>query len=409
MGYITSSAAPLGALADLLAAVVNPNLGGWQLSPIASEIERQAVRWVAELIGFPADCGGLFTSGGNVANLTAFLAARRARAPWDLRAQGFGGGDGRLLVYATEETHTWLEKAVDLFGHGAGAFRRIPLDDELRADVEGLAERIARDRAAGDHPFLLIGNAGSVSTGTIDPLDRMATIAAEQRLWFHVDGAYGAIAAALPDAPAELKALARADSVAVDPHKWLYAPLEAGCTLVRDPAALPDAFGHLPPYYHFSSGATEEINYYQHGLQNSRGFRALKVWLALRRAGREGIVRMVGDDVRLAAALARAVEAEPECELLTVRLSMVTFRYVPPGVDPRDPYSAARLDELNEALLSRLKVGGEAFLSNAQVAGRFALRACIVNFRTMLDDVEAIPPLVTRLGRELWREAGGAR
>jgi len=239
-GYITSSAAPLGALSDLLAAAVNPNLGGWQLSPMASEIERQAVSWIAEFIGFPKDCGGLFVSGGNAANFNCFLAARAAKAPWDLRQAGLAGGAGKMLVYATDEAHTWIQKAVDLFGHGNDAIRKIPTDEVQRADVRSLRGQITRDREQGDHPFLIVASAGTVSTGAIDPVREMAAIAREHDLWLHVDGAYGGLAAALPSASPDLKALADADSVAVDPHKWLYSPLEAGCALVRHEQAMLD-------------------------------------------------------------------------------------------------------------------------------------------------------------------------
>jgi glutamate/tyrosine decarboxylase-like PLP-dependent enzyme len=406
-GYITASAAPLGALADMLASAVNANLGSWQLSPFASEIERRTVRWIAELLGFPADCGGLFTSGGNVANFTAFLAARRARAPRNLREAGLGACDGRLLVYASEETHTWIQKAADLFGHGTGAVRWLPVDRELRADVSDLPDRIARDRAAGDRPFMVVGTAGTVSTGAIDPLARIADTCREHGLWFHVDGAYGALAAVLPDAPSDLRALCRADSVAVDPHKWLYAPLEAGCTLVRDPAVLADAFGFRPRYYHLGGAEDDRINYYALGLQNSRGFRALKVWLALRQVGRDGYAKMIGDDVRMAGVMADAVERAPECELLTRSLSIVTFRYVPPDLDRAAAAIDAYVDRLNEALLTRLNAEGELFLSNAVVDGRFVLRACVVNFRTDVDDASAVPEIVTRCGRAVHRELGG--
>jgi aromatic-L-amino-acid decarboxylase len=403
LSYITSSAAPIGALADLLAASINPNLGGWQLSPVASEIELQAVRWVAEFIGFPADCGGLFVSGGNVANFTCFLAARRARAPWNLQRHGLGGGTGRMIVYTTDETHTWIEKATDLFGHGTNVMHKIPLDGTLRADVGALRKTIEQDRLAGDHPFLLVASAGTVSTGAVDPIREMSEIAREHGLWLHVDGAYGALAAALPGAPEDLRALSVADSVAVDPHKWLYTPLEAGCVLVRDPAALPRAFSYTPRYYHFNTAEEPETNFYELGLQNSRGFRALKVWLSLRQVGRTGFVRMIQDDIRLAEEIFRLIDVHPEFEAKSQGLSITTFRFVPPDLDPGDERTNPYLDELNEALLARVKSSGEVFLSNAVVDGRFLLRSCIVNFRTSLEDVEALPEIVARHGRQLDR------
>jgi glutamate/tyrosine decarboxylase-like PLP-dependent enzyme len=395
LGYITSGAAPIGMLGDFLAAAMNPNVGSFRLSPMATEIEAQTVRWIADLIGFPAG-GGLLVSGGNMANFVGFLAGRKAMTPWDVRAQGTGVG--RLRVYSSAETHTWIQKAADLFGLGTEAVRSIPVDARQRMRMEPLREAIASDGAHGDHPAIVVGTAGTVSTGAVDPLREIADLCAAEKLWFHVDGAYGGFAAALPGASDDLKALSRADSVAVDPHKWLYAPLEAGCALVRDAGALRDAFAYHPPYYHFDAG-DDTVNYYELGLQNSRGFRALKVWLGLRRAGREGIVRMIADDCDLADELFNIVSVTPELEPGTRELSITTFRYVPKDLAGR-PEAAKYLNALNEAIVERMQAGGEAFVSNAIVAGRYLLRSCVVNFRTTRDDIAAIPPLVVRLGRE---------
>jgi glutamate/tyrosine decarboxylase-like PLP-dependent enzyme len=398
MGYITSSAAPLGMLADLLAAAVNPNVGGWELSPVASEIEAQAVRWVAELVGYPTDCGGLLVSGGNMANFACFLTGRRAMLGESARSTGLGV-TAPLRVYASAGTHTWIQKAADLFGLGTDAIRWIPTDGAQRMRTDVLRECLREDLARGDRPIMVIGTAGSVATGAVDPIRELAEICQAHGLWFHVDGAYGAPAAVLADAPEDLHALALADSLAVDPHKWLYAPLEAGCVLVREPVRLGEAFGYTPTYYRFDTQGDEPpINYYELGLQNSRGFRALKVWLGLRQAGREGYVRMIGDDCRLAASLHRHVGAHPELEAGTLGLSIATFRYVPR--DLRGAGAAeAYLNALNEALLGRLKTGGKLFVTNAVVDGRFLLRACIVNFRTTEADVAAIPEIVAAVGR----------
>jgi len=408
LGYITSSAAPIGALADFLASAVNANVGGWQLAPIASEIEGQCVRWIAELLGMPRETEGLLVSGGNMANFVGFLAARRARAGADVREKGVGAG-GPLAFYAASETHTWAQKAADLFGHGAAALRSVPVLEDLTMDVEALLRMLDEDRRAGGRPFLLVGNAGTVSTGAVDPLPRLAAIAREQGLWFHADGAYGAPAALCEEAPADLReGLALADSVAVDPHKWLYAPVEAGCTLVRHPGVLRDTFSYSPPYYRFE-GEEEDprTNYFEIGPQNSRGFRALKVWLALQQAGREGYRRMIGDDIRLARALDAAVRREPRLEAWTLGLSIATFRYVPADVKAGTKDGEEYLNRLNEELLHRLKTSGEVFVSNAVVRGTFLLRACIVNFRTALADVEAVPGIVVRHGATVDRELRG--
>jgi len=398
-GYVTSAPAPIGGLADLLAAAVNPNLGGWQLSPMASEIEKQCVRWIAEMIGFPTDGSGLFVSGGNVANFLCFLAARQAKAGWNIRDEGIAKSDGRMLVYATSETHTWIQKAMNLFGHGTDAIQTIPIDSNLRADVESLHKTIEDDRRRGDHPFLIVGTGGTVGTGTIDPLPDMAAVAREYDMWFHVDGAYGALAAMLPDASSDLKGLNEADSVAVDPHKWLYSPLEAGCVLVRDPDALTNAFSYKPPYYHFEVEDEPKTNFYEYGLQNSRGFRALKTWLGIRQVGRKGCVKMIADDVALSKAMYRVADADPQLEACTQNLSITTFRYVPSDLTSRSEKVEQYLNDLNEAILVRLKHSGESFFSSTFIEGKFVLRGCIVNFRTSLEDIEAIPDIIKRHGK----------
>jgi glutamate/tyrosine decarboxylase-like PLP-dependent enzyme len=268
----------------------------------------------------------------------------------------------------------------------------------MRVDMTALREQILKDIEAGDRPALVVGNAGSVSTGAIDPLPELAALCREFGLWFHVDGAYGGLAAVLPDAPDALAGLREADSVAVDPHKWLYAPLEAGCALVRDPEKLRAAFAYHPVYYHFGVEAT---NYFDLGPQNSRGFRALKVWLALQEVGREGYEQMISDDIRLARALFERIPRHAELEALTNSLSITTFRFVPTDLTSGDVKTASYLDELNLELLTRLQASGEAYLSNAVVHGKFALRACIVNFRTTLADIEALLPIVVRMGKAL--------
>jgi aromatic-L-amino-acid decarboxylase len=398
-GYITASPAPIGILGDFLASAVNPNVGAWMLAPAATEVESQTVRWIASLVGYPDDCGGLLVSGGNMANLVCFLAARAAKGGETLREQGVGSSGFRLRIYASAETHTWIQKAADISGLGTSSIRWIPTDADLRMDVAALRRHIEADAAAGDTPCIVVGTAGSVSTGAIDPLREVAAVCREHGAWFHVDGAYGGFAAAVPEAPDDLHGLTAADSVAVDPHKWLYAPLEAGCALVRDAEVLRAAFAYHPPYYHLEERAT---NYVDYGLQNSRGFRALKVWLALKHVGAAGYRKMIGDDIRLSQAMAEAVRSHAELEFVTQSLSITTFRFVPREVraEAGSPETERYLDALNRELLDRLQRGGEAFVSNAVVGGRYVLRACIVNFHTSRADVEAVPEIVARVGRK---------
>jgi glutamate/tyrosine decarboxylase-like PLP-dependent enzyme len=408
-GYITSSPAPIGMLGDFLAAAVNANVGAWQLAPVASEIEAQAIRWIADLIGYPNACGGLFVSGGNMANIVGFFAARAAAAEWDVRKEGLTAPAARpLRVYASSETHTWIQKAADISGIGTDAIRWIPTTPDLRMDAARLRTVLDRDRQAGERALMVVGTAGSVSTGAVDPLFEIAGICREAGIWFHVDGAYGALAAAVPGTPHDLQALHLADSVAVDPHKWLYAPLEAGCLLARDPSALRKAFSYHPPYYHFGEEAT---NYLDFGPQNSRGFRALKVWLALQQVGREGYVRMISDDIRLSERLHALVGEHPELQALTQGLSITTFRYVPTDLRAERDGGAndTYLNALNQSLLERIQASGDVFVSNAVVGGRYALRPCIVNFNTRDADVEALPAIVARLGREVDTQLRPAR
>jgi glutamate/tyrosine decarboxylase-like PLP-dependent enzyme len=404
LGYITSSAAPIGALGDLLAAAINPNVGAWQLSPVATEIERQAIRWIAQLIGYPEGCGGVLVSGGNMANFVGVLAARRRQAAWDIRSEGLRGCPS-LVIYASRETHTWIQKAADLFGFGTNAIHWVDADADHRMDLDALRGAIAHDRREGRQPLMVVGTAGSVSLGVVDPLPGIAAMCREEGLWFHVDGAYGAIAAALPDAPADLKGLSDADSVAVDPHKWLYTPLEAGCALVRRPEDMLAAFSFHPEYYTFEGD--EQTNFYEFGLQNSRGFRALKVWLGLRQAGRHGMVRMVRDDTTLAQTLFAHVGRQPLLEQYSCKLSIATFRFVPEDLRGRGPDAEQYLNRLNQELLNRLQRGGEMFVSNAVVGERFLLRACTVNFRTTARDMEEIPEIVVRVGRQVDAELRG--
>ena len=390
LGYVIGAGAPLAALADLLAAAVNPNLGGYPLSPVATEIERQTVQWIAELIGYRPDCGGLLVSGGNMANFIGVLAARRAQAPWDVRAEGMS--DGRLRMYCSAETHTWVQKAADMFGLGTEALRWIPTDATLRMDVAELRNAVAADRSEALLPFLVVATGGSVSTGAVDPLREIAAFCREEDLWLHVDGAYGAFAAAAPSAPDDLRALAEADSIALDPHQWLYMPAEAGCALVRSDADLLATFDYTPPYYRLDA---DEVHYYKRGPQNSRGFRALKVWLSLRHLGREGYAELIERDIQLARELRDLVDAAASLENGPGGLSITTFRYVHDGA------SEEELNELNLEILDRLQKSGEAFISNAVVDGTYWLRACVMNFRTTRADLEALVAIVERLGAEL--------
>jgi glutamate/tyrosine decarboxylase-like PLP-dependent enzyme len=402
LGYITSSPAPIGALADLLAASVNPNVGAQILSPAATEIEKQTVRWLAEFIGVSPACGGILVSGGNMANFTAFLAARTAKAPKAIKEEGINNATEKLLVYCPKTTHTWIEKAAVLFGLGSKSIRWIQTNAANKMDNGALEQAITTDLKNGCKPLMVVGTAGDVSTGAVDDLKGIAAICKAHDLWFHVDGAYGMPAAVIPELKAIFEGIEEADSVALDPHKWLYSPLEAGCTLVKNPNHLVETYSSHPVYYNFDNNEEEQTqNYYEYGLQNSRGFRALKVWLALQQAGRSGYEKMIREDIELSKLLFIMADSHPRLEAVTQNLSITTLRYIPVDysgdTENRDDY----LNTLNEALLNELQQGGEVFLSNAVVGGKYCLRACIVNFRTSKKDVEEIVEIIVREGGKM--------
>lgn len=405
-GYITSSPAPIGALADLLAAAINANVGANILSPMATAIEKQTVKWLAEFIGVSNSYGGILVSGGNMANLTAFLAARTAKAPKNLKEEGLAKVENEMVFYCSKATHTWVEKAAVLFGHGTKAMRWIAVDRDNRMDTDALKSQIEKDRSDGKQPFLVIANAGDVSTGVVDHLADIAGICQRFDLWFHIDGAYGIPAAALPSHKKMFAGMEHADSIALDPHKWLYAPLEAGCTLVKNPQHLLDAYSSHPAYYNFDSHADEpSLNYYEYGFQNSRGFRALKVWIALQHVGRKGYVEMINDDIELSRFLFEEAGKHAELEAISQNLSITTFRYVPLNAGKGKEQSEEYINSVNEKLLNRLQQGGQVFLSNAVVSGKYSLRACIVNFRTSKKDMTDMIDIIVAEGRKVHEQA----
>ncbi|MBU3026016.1 pyridoxal phosphate-dependent decarboxylase family protein [Zobellia galactanivorans] len=401
LGYITSSAAPIGALADLLAASVNPNVGAHILSPIATEIEKQTVKWLCEFIGVSSNYGGLLVSGGNMANFTAFLAARTAKSPKNIKEDGIQNATNQLTVYCSKTTHTWIEKAVILFGLGTKSIRWIATDASNKMDTQLLETTIKEDLKNNYTPLMVVGTAGDVSTGVVDNLNELSAICKKYDLWFHIDGAYGAPAAIVPKYKHLFEGIKEADSIALDPHKWLYSPLEAGCTLVKNPQHLIDTYSSHPEYYNFSNTDGEMAqNFYEYGLQNSRGFRALKVWLSLQQVGRSGYEALITEDIELSKMLFDLAQKHNELEAVSQNLSITTLRYVPIDHDTDNNY----LNTLNESILNELQTGGEVFLSNAIVKEQYCLRACIVNFRTSEKDIEEIIGIITSVGTKLHKK-----
>ncbi len=389
LAYITSSPLPVGVLGDMVASALNQNVGLARLAPAATAIELQTLDWIKQMLGYPAESDGVFVSGGQMANVVAYNVFRDAKATWDTRRFGTRGADGaapRMRVYASAEAHYCHEQAAEMLGMGRDAVRQVPIDDGYRMRVDALGAMIAEDRARGDLPVAIAATAGTVGPGAVDPLPELVTIARAEALWLHVDGAYGAFAALAPSAPVALRALADADSIACDPHKWLFAPLDAGVVLVRHAGALERSFAFHPAYL-ATDGSPTHVDFVGRSPENSRRFRALKVWLALRLYGRDDYRDMIERNIRLAAYMSDLVDATPGVTLAAPReLSIVCWRAEPPSLTDE----AAR-DRLQTRIIAELEKRGIAFLSNAVLRdGRTAIRACIVNFRTTPEDIEDI-------------------
>jgi aromatic-L-amino-acid/L-tryptophan decarboxylase len=391
-GYIRASASPLGMAADLLAATMNNNCSG--SAQIATYVEMTVVRWLAELVGYDPQAGGILLSGGSAANFVALAAMREAMLP-GTRQRGLRGLDRTPVVYVTAETHSCIRRAVDLLGLGQDALRLLPTDDGLRMDPAALAAAVTEDRAAGRLPLAVVATAGTVNTGVIDRLEAIRDVARRENLWFHVDGAYGAVGAALPELADRYRGLADADSLTVDPHKWLYVSYEAGCVLVRDRNALTRAFATRADYLEVddSDYFSGPLWFHQQGPQLSRAFRALKVWAVMREIGVAGYRELWRRDLATAAELRRLVAAHPRLELVGPSdLSIVCFRYVPRAGDA---------DRLNHWLVDRVQQDGRLFLSGTVVQGVTCLRAAIVNFRSTEADARTAVDVVAELGERL--------
>jgi glutamate/tyrosine decarboxylase-like PLP-dependent enzyme len=399
--FINATADPVGVAADYLAATMNSNC--WGGDHAAIHVERQVLRWLAAILGLPEASEGILTSGGSMANLTALATARRARAP-EVREAGFAGTEP-LVVYTSEEVHNCVDKAVDLLGIGWKQLRKIPTDEGYRIRVDLLKQAIAEDRRGGRKPAIVVGNAGTVNTGAIDPLDELAELCAAEGLWFHADGAYGAMATISPQLKPLFRGLERADSVAADPHKWLYVPYEAGATLVREPGRMAEAFARPAPYlvHDPESPVRGPVSFNERGPELSRGFKALKVWMGLKHHGTAGYAAAVEHDVAMARALAEAVRAHGDFELLVPpTLSIVGFRYKPRQRALGEP----ELDRLNRQIVNRLVGSGAFFLAPTLLKGRTAMRVAIVNFRTTQGDVRALVDEAARAGESI-RQQGG--
>jgi aromatic-L-amino-acid decarboxylase len=409
-GYVASPATPPGAFADLLASTLNPNVTSWRSAPAATEVEKTVIRWLGSMIGYSDHAQGVLTSGGSMANMIALLVAHRAKSDADVGRNGLWKTKVPMTIYASDQIHLSILKAADVLGIGSEQVRLVDCDDRFRLDVSALRARLERDRQNDIKPFCVVASAGTVNTGAIDPLNEIAVIAKEFNLWFHVDGAYGAPGALDARKRSLFAGLERADSISLDPHKWLYVPLDAGCLLFHDADMVRSAFNATGADYIqiHEDRAAEAFAFWDYSVELSRRFRALKIWLTLRYYGLERIAAAISEDISLAEYLAQRVREAQDFELLApVELSICCFRYVPHGFPSPSPSdkegerASTTLDRLNEQIMHAVQRGGKAYLSNATIRGQFALRACITNFRTTRSDIDQTLEIIRETARTL--------
>lgn len=394
-GWVEGNGTPFGALAEMLAAAMNSNVAFGDQSAVY--VEKQVIDWCKEMLGFPVEASGILVSGGSMANLTALAVARNAKAEFDVRREGLQNSSARMVLYVSKETHNSVQKAAELLGLGNEAVRRIPVNANFQIDLEELKKAISGDKASGLKPFCVVGNAGTVNTGATDDLDALADICAAENLWFHVDGAFGSFAALSPELRGIVKGMERADSLMFCLHKWAYVPYEAACVLIRDETAHHDTFAIAGSYLsHMPRGLASSVWYSEYGLQLSRGFRALKIWMSFKENGIDKYRRLVEQNVAQAAYLASLVQDTRQLELVApVPLNVVCFRFT--AEDSTDE----KLNELNKEILMRLHESGVAVPSYTTIDGKFAIRCAITNHRSRREDFDLIIGKILTLGREI--------
>jgi aromatic-L-amino-acid decarboxylase len=389
-GYVQSPGTPLAAFADLLVSTLNANLTVWRSAPAPVELERLTIDWIRQILGFNAEAGGLFVSGGSMANLAAIAAARQAK----------DDSSGRLRIYASSETHFSVAKAAALLGIGRENVRLVAVDERFKIRADDLVAKITADLAAGYVPFCVVANAGTVNTGAVDPLAEMREVADRFQLWMHVDGSYGAFAILAESARKLLAGVERADSIALDPHKWLYLPVDVGCVIYRKPEIARAAFAHEAEYTRvIGEEADEAFAFWDYGPELSRRFRALKVWMLLKGIGLDSLGNAIESNLACARNLESMVRASDDFEMVApVELSIFCFRHVPGQLRNESPQA---IDAFNERLLVALQRDGSSYLSNAMLGGRFALRGCVLNYRTTLRDMEILLDDLRRVAKSL--------
>lgn len=412
-GYVNGSGTMMATLAEALVASVNMNPGGWKAGPAATEIERRTIAWLAELVRYPISCGGLFTSGGTMANFTAVLTALRNTAPYDTTRDGLQTGErqGRFLLYmADHEGHVSVIRVADMLNLGRSAIRRVPSRDDFTMDPDALESLILKDKRDGNLPFCVVAQVGSINAGAVDPLPEIARICADQDLWFHADGANGAVGRMLPEKEYFYRGLEQADSLTLDPHKWLAIPYECGCVLVRDPEKLRRAFSLTAPYLRGTLPTEYSgLDYLEYGPQMSRGFRALKVWMTLKYYGVNGYRKLLAQGVRCAERLDELVRNSEDFEALhEPQLFIYSFRYAPVSYRAKAHRSDkdkqkvnSYLDWLNQRIADEIQASGFAFIMTSMLRGRTVLRLSICSHRTTLADIESVFEKLNEIGRAM--------
>lgn len=394
-GWVIGTGTPVGMLAEMLAAGMNPNLGGAEHGAV--KVELQVLDWFKEILGLPLDSSGLLVSGGSMANLVGLTVARNAMAEFDIRKEGLQNIPRKMVLYASKETHSSNVKSVELLGLGNDALRKIPVNSNFEMDIDVLEKAIAEDKANGYYPFCIIGNAGTVNTGAIDDLNRLADICEREKMWFHVDGAFGAMAILSDDLRPALKGMERADSLAFDLHKWMYIPIECGAVLVKHAEKHRNTFALAPAYLvKTERGASATQTWLSdYGIQLSRGFRALKVWMSLKTHGLDAYKQAIQQNIEQTRYLAQVVDAKPELERLApVPMNIVCFRYVRAGL------SDAELNQLNEQILWDLQESGVALPTSTLLDGKFCIRVANTNHRSRREDFDLLVRKVLDLGRQ---------
>ena len=384
-GYVSSPGTPVTAIASMLAAALNVNVTCWRSAPAATELEHVVIHWLKQMLGYPEGAAGLLVSGGSMANFAAMAAARSAKSPADIVRDGPSAEPRRMCAYVSSEGHFSIAKAAGMLGIGERNVRQVRTNSRFEIDPDHLRQLVKQDREAGHLPFLVVGNAGTTATGAFDPLSDLAALARDYDLWFHVDAAYGGFAALAPSCRGLFAGIDEADSVALDPHKWLYLSMGCGCVLYKDAAAAYKAFAHEADYTRpIGLERDEAFAFWNYGPELSRPFRALDVWLLLKHVGARRLGEAIEENIGCARYLAELVGQSSDFEMLApVGLSVFCFRHVPKGF-------SGDLDAWNERVLVQVQRDGSSYLSNARVNGKFALRGCVLNYRTTRRDMEIL-------------------